>query len=195
MKLKMIEKICKNAGGVYIMDHVVKMDPEEIEEDDSLPRQWMGDGASMYALDGLPYLDEEAVYAIFDVDAKKREKLHVRHYASLPEGVDFGDLHAGDSTLEPLNFKMSIGSDELYLLRDKEGALMVIKSVYNKPFDALKECEYFKRVDKSGHPYVAVIHGCILRGVIYPYMIDKTMVETLGEVYNAAGVASEQLHI
>ena len=34
--------------------------------------------------------------------------------------------------------------------------------------------------------------GCILRGLIYPYKIGEQLVETLGAVYNAAGVAAEQ---
>ena len=104
-------------------------------------------------------------------------------------------LHVGDSPLEPLNFRMALGSDELCLFRDKDGALMVIKEVYRKPFDAWKECECYKRTDSGGKPYVAVIHGCVLRGVIYPYKIGDTLVETLGAVYNAAGVAVEQMRI
>lgn len=190
MKLKPIEKLCKTAGYIYLVDGVTALSSEELPEDGTLPRQWMGDGVALYPLDGLPYLDEESVCAIFDVDAKKRDKLVVTHKTALPDGIDFADLHQGDSHLEPLNFQMSIGGDELCLFRDKDGALVVIKSYYRKPFDAWRECECYKRVDKSGYTYVAVIHGCVLRGIIYPYKIGDTMVETLGAVYNAAGVAA-----
>ena len=194
MKLKAIEKLCKAAGSVRLLDEAPK---EDVDGTKLEPRQWMSDGVAAYPLDGLPYLDEESVCAIFDVDAKKRDKLVITHHPSLPGGVDFGDLHPGDSPLEPLNFQMSLGGDELYLLRDKDGALVVIKSCYRKPFDAWKECECYKRIDTSGEPYVAVIHGCVLRGIVYPYKIGDTLVETLGAVYNAAGVAAdqEQLHM
>lgn len=191
MKLKAIEKICKASGGVYLIDGVTQPDPEELPEERGLPRQWMSDGMACYPLDGLPYLDEESVCAIFDVDAKKRDKLVISHKTSLPAGMDFTDLHPGDSRLEPLNFQMSIGGDELYLFRDEDGALLVIKSVYRKPFDSWKEVECYKRLDKGGRPYVAVMSGCILRGCIYPYKIGEQLVETLGAVYNAAGVAAE----
>ncbi len=189
MKLKPIERICKNAGHLHLWDEAPK---EAIDGAELEPRQWMSDGVAAYPLDGLPYLDEESVCAIFDVDAKKRDKLVISHKPSLPDGVDFTDLHQDDSPLEPLNFQMSLGGDELCLFRDKDGALMVIKSVYRKPFDAWKECECYNRIDRSGKPYVAVIHGCVLRGIIYPYKIGDTLVETLGAVYNAAGVAAEQ---
>jgi len=191
VKLKAIEKLCKASGTVRLFDLVKEMDIDELDED-SLPRQWISDGAAAYPLDGLPYLDEESVCAIFDVDAKKRDKLVVTHHPTLPEGLDFSDLHPGDTILEPLNFQMSIGGDELYLLKDKDGALVVIKSGYRKPFDAWNECECYKRVDRSGQPYVAVIQGCVLRGVIYPYKVGDNLVETSGAVYNAAGVAAEQ---
>lgn len=192
MKLKAIERICKASGFVHLIDQVREMDPEEIQEDGELPRQWISDGVGCYPLDGLPYLDEESICAIFDVDAKKRDKLVISHKPSLPGGMDFTDLHPGDDRLEPLNFQMSLGGDELYLFRDTEGALLVIKSVYRKPFDSWKEVECYKRIDKEGRPYVAAMNGCILRGLIYPYKIGEQLVETLGAVYNAAGVAAEQ---
>ena len=190
MKLKAIEKLCKASGTVRLFDLAKEPEPDIDElDEDSLPRQWISDGAAAYPLDGLPYLDEESICAIFDVDAKKRDKLVVTNHPTSPEGLDFSDLHPGDTILEPLNFQMSIGGDELYLLKDKDGALVVIKNGYRKPFDAWKECECYKRVDRSGQPYVAVIQGCVLRGVIYPYQVGETVVETLGEVYNAAGIA------
>ena len=195
MKLKPIEKICKTAGYIALYDEFREPDPDELPGEGEPPRQWMSDGVAAYPLDGLPYLDEESVCAIFDVDHKRRDKMTISHKMALPEGVDFSDLHVGDSPLEPLNFRMALGSDELCLFRDKDGALMVIKEVYRKPFDAWKECECYKRTDSGGKPYVAVIHGCVLRGVIYPYKIGDTLVETLGAVYNAAGVAVEQMRI
>lgn len=205
MKLKAVEKLCKASGCVRLFDEAAKetvMSPEELlemltEEMDedrvpTPPRQWISDGVGAYPLDGLPYLDEESICAIFDIDAKKRYKLVVSHKGALPEGMDFTDVHQGDDRLEQLDFQMSLGGDELTLFRDGGGGLVVIKSAYRKPFEAWKECEYFKRVDSEGRPYVAVMSGCILRGLIYPYKIGEQLVETLGAVYNAAGVAAEQ---
>ena len=192
MKLKAIEKLCKAAGCVRLFDEQKVVD--QTEDDVTLfpQRQWISDGVACYPLDGLPYLDEESVCAIFDVDAKKRDKLVVSHKTDLPGGMDFADYHRGDDPLEKLDFQMSLGGDELSLFRDSAGALVVIKSVYRKPFEAWKECECFKRMDSEGRPYVAIMSGCILRGLICPYKIGENLVETLGAVYNAAGVAAEQ---
>lgn len=214
MKLKAVEKLCKASGCVRLYDELPAsieetrdelvadmrlegLNPDNYDIDDMVKnpddiRQWISDGVGAYPLDGLPYLDEESVCAIFDIDAKKRDKLVVSHAGTLPEGMDFTDYHRGDDPLEQLDFQMSLGGNELTLFRDGGGGLVVIKSAYRKPLEAWNECECFKRVDSEGRPYVAVMSGCILRGLIYPYKIGEQLVETLGAVYNAAGVAAEQ---
>jgi hypothetical protein len=214
MRLGEIKKLCKASGCVRLYDELPAsieetrdelvadmrlegLDPDNYDIDDMIKnpddiRQWISDGVGAYPLDGLPYLDEESVCAIFDIDAKKRDKLVVSHAGTLPEGMDFTDIHQGDEPLEQLDFQMSLGGNELTLFRDGGGGLVVIKSAYRKPLEAWNECECFKRVDSEGRPYVAVMSGCILRALIYPYKIGEQLVETLGAVYNAAGVAAEQ---
>lgn len=181
MRLGEIKKLCKASGCVRLFDEAAKepvvrpeelleMLTEDMDEDrvPTPPRQWISDGVGAYPLDGLPYLDEESVCAIFDIDAKKRYKLVVSHAGTLPEGMDFTDYHRGDDPLEQLDFQMSLGGNEMTLFRDGGGGLVVIKSAYRKPLEAWSECECFKRVDSEGRPYVAVMSGCILRGLIFP---------------------------
>jgi hypothetical protein len=187
MKLKQIDKLCKSAGRILLFD---EQPPEEVDGVRLEPRQWMSDGEAVYPLDGVPYLDQDAVHAIFDIDAKKADKLHVQHNQELPKWLDFGDFHESDTRLEPVQFKMSIGSDELTLFRDTDGGLIVIKADYRKPLDNWKECECFKRMSAEGNAFVAVMSGCVLRALISTYRIGADLVETLGAVYNAAGVAA-----
>lgn len=187
MKLKQIEKLCKSAGQILLFD---EQPPEEVDGVRLEPRQWMSDGDAVYPLDGVPYLDQDAVYAIFDIDAKKADKLHVQHNQKLPTWLDFGDFNVSDTHLEPVQFKMSIGSDELTLFRDTDGGLVVIKADYRKPLDNWKECECFKRMSAEGNAFVTVMSGCVLRAIIGTYRIGADLVETLGAVYNAAGVAA-----
>ena len=189
MKIKKIEKICKDAGYIYLFDESPVVEYVEDEEITSPPRQWMGDNSSAYPLDGMPYLDEGGVCAIFDIDEKKREKIVISHKRSLPERISFADKLATDEPLEEVRFQMSLGSDELALFRDEGGRLIVIRADYKKPIDNWKECQCFKRMSTNGNPYVVVMSGCILRGIICTYRISEQLVETLGVVYNAAGVA------
>jgi hypothetical protein len=214
MKLTEIKKLCKASGCVRLIDELPAsieemrdelvadmrlegLNPDNYDIDDMVKnpddiRQWISDGVACYPLDGLPYLDESSICAIFDIDSKKLAKMTVTHQPSLPEGMDFTDRHREDDPLEQLDLQMSLGGNALYLFRDGAGALVMIKAAYCKPFEAWDECECYKRVDSAGRPYVAVMSGCILRGLIYPYKVGETLMETLGEVYNAAGVAAEQ---
>lgn len=190
MRIKPFEKLCKEAGGIYLWD-----EPSLAEDDGAVPppqRQWIGDGTAAFPLDGFPYLDEGGLCAIFDIDEKKRDKLHITHAEILPPGLCFEDLRGTDAPLEPVRFNMSIGRDELALFRGEDGGLVVIRADYKKPVDNWKDCHFYKRLGASGGVFVAVMSGCILRGLIGTYKISMELVETLGAVYNAAGVAAEQ---
>lgn len=190
MKLKAVEKLCKKRGMVCLFD---EQNVVEVTEDDVTTwpsRQWMGDGAAVYPLDGVPYLDEGGVYAIFDVNDKQRDKLRVSHQEALPEGICFDDVCRGEVALEIVNLKMALGGTDLILLKDAEGHLLTIDAEYKRPFENWKDCELFRRVSGGGVPYVAVKSGCILRGLIWPYKaVDERFVEVLGEIYNAAAVS------
>ena len=188
MKIKKIEKLCKDAGYIFLYDEPGAID-EETGELEEPTRQWMGDGRAAYPLDGMPYLAEREVCAIFDIDEKKRDKIVINHFENLPEYVSLADQLSTDEPLEEVRFQMSLGSDELALFRDEGGRLVVIKAEYKKPIDNWKECQCFKRMSADGKPFVAVMSGCILRGLISTYRISEQLVETLGVVYNAAGVA------
>lgn len=191
MKIKKIEKLCKDAGYIFLYDELGSCN-EETGELEEPTRQWMGDGYAVYPLDGMPYLAEREVCAIFDIDEKKRDKIVINHFENLPEYVSLADQMETDEPLEEIRFQMSLGDDELALFRDEGGRLVVIKAEYKKPIDNWKECQCFKRVSANGKPFVAVMSGCILRGLIGTYRINEQLVETLGAVYNAAGVAAEQ---
>ena len=188
MKIKKIEKLCKEAGRIFLWDEQNVVEATEDDVTTWPTRQWMGDGGAAYPLDGMPYLDEGGVCAIFDIDEKKRDKIVIVHEESLPERISFSDQQATDEPLEEVRFQMSLGSDELALFRDEGGRLIVIRADYKKPIDNWKECQCFKRMSADGNPYVAVMSGCILRGLIGTYRISEQLVETLGVVYNAAGV-------
>ena len=188
MKIKKVEGLCKEAGQFFLWD-----EPSMMEDDGAVPpvqRQWLGDGTGIYPLDGMPYLNEGGLCAIFDIDEKMRYKLHIYHNDQLPSGVSLADRMSTDEPLEEIRFKMSRGGDELALFRGQDGGLVVIRADYKKPIDNWKDCEFFRRKGESG-VWVAVMSGLILRGLIGTYRIREDLVETLGAVYNAAGVALE----
>ncbi|MBE6693398.1 MAG: hypothetical protein E7589_01350 [Ruminococcaceae bacterium] len=185
MKFKAIERLVKAEGYIALLDERV-----EGEESVTVARQWMGDGRAFYPLDGLPMLTEEGVLVMFDIDAKKREKIVFHHEAQLPESVCFADLSDEDVLLEPYDIKITVNGAELLLLKDEADKLICIQRKYLTPFEKLKELELYRRRDANGVEYVAVKIGCILRGIVYVYApADDKFVETVGAIYNAAALA------
>jgi hypothetical protein len=53
MKIKKIEKLCKDAGYIFLYDELGSLN-EETGELEEPARQWMGDGYAVYPLDGMP---------------------------------------------------------------------------------------------------------------------------------------------
>ena len=70
MKLKKVAALCNRQGVFRLCD--------EVSEDGEVVRQWLGDGAAIYPLDGLPLLEEENLLAMFDIPEKKRKKCYIR---------------------------------------------------------------------------------------------------------------------
>lgn len=64
MKLKAIASMCKSAKTI-VVKNVVNIDGEI--------SQWVGIGSALYRLEGLPYLNETAIYRVFDISENKTE--------------------------------------------------------------------------------------------------------------------------
>lgn len=197
MKLKKIERICKQTRCVFIYDDMMTVGDET-----GLVCQWIGDGHAAYAIDGAPYLDENGVCAIFDIGERNRPKITVVHKEELPSGLCFSDVWEGEEPLEPVELKMTLNGIPLYLLRDSSGSMIVIKDIYRMPFDNWLACACYKRISKEGEAYIAVKTGFVLRGVILPYdCISDSFVDALHAAHKAAGVSvakrrqEEQLRI
>ena len=133
MKIKAIERLCKANANIVLCDEQRVMEMP--------PRQWMGDGVALYPLDGVPRLDEGGVMAIFDIDAKKREKIRLTHKDHLPEWICFADAAVGEVLLEQYDVKITVNGAELVLLRGAGDKLVCIQRQYLSPFEKLKELE------------------------------------------------------
>ena len=60
MKLSSIQQICKGAKRI------------ELFSDPSAPVQYISDGGAFYPLYGLPKMEEENVFTLFDIPEKKQ---------------------------------------------------------------------------------------------------------------------------
>lgn len=79
MKLKKVASLCSKTKIFCLYDR---------EESGGEVSQWLGDSSAIYPITGLPYMDEENIYSMFDISAKQQEKIIFRHQHA-PEGSTF----------------------------------------------------------------------------------------------------------
>lgn len=141
--------------------------------------QWLSDGSAFYPVSGLPKLDEDNIFAIFDVPFEKREGFYFSEIDPPPlnfEDNDSAELLAGKS--ETL---IVLGGRVLCPVSTSQGlAFLDIK--YMRPFyDPSGEgFDVYERTDEKGQIYFAVKSGFLLHGLILPVKVDYTpFIETL----------------
>jgi len=82
VKLKKVASLCGKTKMFCLYDRA---------ERDDVVSQWLGDGYAIYPITGLPYMDEENIYSMFDISAKQQEKIIFRH-GPAPEGINLDDV-------------------------------------------------------------------------------------------------------
>lgn len=174
MKFKNIVAICKKNKNVVLF--------ERYSGNSETPLQYIGDGAAVYPVTGLPPLDKESVLTIFDIPEKSREDWLVRTMG-VPEGISFEDYDAGEMNVERESISIVYSGKTLKPLQTTRG-LVFIEQRYLSPIsDVLDVMELYERITPSGMPYIVAKAGLLLQAVIMPYdAINQQFVEKLEEL-------------
>lgn len=172
MKIKSVAQICKKSKSVYLFD------------DDSGEHlsQWVGDGYAMYPISGLPELDEESVFTIFDIPKKDRDKMYFEH-CSLPTHISFEDNIDGEYQIEKGNLFITAAGRTLMPL-PVNYFVEFIDTRYLAPLsNVLDTVEFYARKSTAGNTYIAVKTGFLLAAIIKPYdIMSEEFVKKLDEL-------------
>ena len=180
MKIASIQQICKSAKRI------------ELFSAPGASVQWISDGGAFYPLYNLPEMEEENVFALFDIPEKKQEKIHFEHKYQLPEALSFADATATETPLEFGNISIYARGRILAPIKTSLG-IIYINEKYLKPFsDAENGVQLYERYTPRGGVYIAVKEGFLLTGIILPYdIITKEFVAELETIYKLSAVAAE----
>lgn len=171
MKLKAIERILKGSKRIILL------------EDGG--RQFLSDGYAMYAVDGLPELNEDSVYTIFDIPKKKREKIAVEK-RSFPFEID---LQSHGEPLDSSAVELIFKGISMTVFYSAQGAIY-IQGKYLKPFEnAENGVMLFLHTEQNGEPYISVSEGFFPVGAIMPVNVKKDVQEQLDKLLAATGMA------
>lgn len=156
MKLKQIESILKRSKNVQIFE--------------GGEGQWLGDGAALYPVYGMPYLTEENLLTMWDIPEDKRSSWYFRKLADISV-LDLRDNIPGEHLIERTLFPICIKGATVEPLKTETGALF-INVKYLRPFDDLENgYELYSRIGTDGTQYIAIKSGYSLVGIIMPMKI------------------------
>lgn len=157
MKIKKIAQICAGQKTIYVHNQSCKGD---------LVRQWVGDGVAMYPLDGLPYMDDEALMALFDVPPDKRNNWTVRN-VNLGSAMSLDDIDPDEVDILPYDLTVNNGQALMPFDGGVRGTLW-IQQRYLAPTDDIDIVRYCARPTKGGDRVIAVKSGLVLMSIIMP---------------------------
>lgn len=91
MKIKTLAALCKKAGVLYLHDRIT--------DDGEVAEQWLGTGGAIFPLHGLPYMQENNLFTLFDITDKQQEKIYFRHEQLPTKAINFEDMDPNKTSL------------------------------------------------------------------------------------------------
>lgn len=173
MKLKKVGALCNGVNIYKLFDKV---------DGSGEVTQWLGDGNAAYPLHGLPYMNEDSLYRMFDVTEKKQDKAYFTHEA-MPEALDVDDVSKTDCVAEDMGITVSFGGAVLLPL-SYSGGILFIQSKYLGPLEDQADFLqlYVRRTENNGR-YVVAKTGMLIAGIIMPYnAMQEGFVSRLEEI-------------
>lgn len=167
MKLQKVISLCKKEKVMRLYDRL--MDAEYADDGtlaegcEPYMEQYISDGGAVYPLEGLPELDFDTLFTLYDISESDAEKIMFNRSA-FPEGVDIGDVVDGEQQLEKPNIAISAGGADL-LPFQTSGGMVFINAKYMGPLaDDLDLLEVHERRTPDGQVYLAAKVGMQNRG-------------------------------
>ena len=173
MKLNKIASLCKGRKTFRLHD--------KPEKDDTIV-QWLGDGIAAYQINGLPYLDQENIFALFDIPQAEQSK-YVFQHTSITEEINLNDFDPSERVLKDSLLTVTYAGTVLLPLWSDDGILFIQKK-YLTPLEDIGEgITMFERRTPQGQRYIAVKAGLMIQAIISPHdVIKETFVSELNSL-------------
>lgn len=161
MKLKKVASLCSKSKIFCLYDK------READEEVS---QWLGDSSAIYPITGLPYMDEENIYSMFDISAKQQEKIVFRHQRP-PEGINLTDTDPTERRVDEEGLSLVYDGGVLKPLQTRNG-ISFIQNKYLSPLEDVADMvQLYERATPQGMTYIVAKTGLFLAAVIMPYSV------------------------
>lgn len=184
MKIKTLAALCKKAGVFYLYDRIT--------DDGEVAEQWLGNGGAVYPLHGLPYMQENNLFTLFDITDKQQDKIYFRHEHLPTTAINFEDVDPKESILDREKLTIGHAGRVLRPLQTRRGLVFIDTAALQPLADLADTLELYERETEAGGTYIAAKSGFMLVGVIMPYnIIEKGFVEQVESLAKQCRIAFE----
>lgn len=177
MKISNIAQKCKSNKHALIID--------------CGPYQFLGNGAAMYKVSGLPKLGPENISALFGLSEKDWLENWISRIAPAgATGVSFEDMEDDDEPAIQPYTSIVLNGEILRCFVGKYSREMIFaKSWYLENLDP-GIIEYYIRRTTSGHPVLVAKQGMLTEAIIYPISVAPKALSD--KLYEYAAAVSKQ---
>lgn len=161
MRWKAIEKLCRRRKSVVLLN---VLDPSGTRVE-----QWCGDGSFSAKIDGMPFLEEAMLPAIFGADGEDAKKWS---FTTLRKergrgGINFMDCVAGETLLARDSHEILIEGQALTMMKGQYLPIFADSAYINGLSGDYSV--FFRRMDEDRlQPYIAVKNGLLIDAFIMP---------------------------
>ena len=164
MKIKSIAQICARDKQIFIYD--------KRQSDGDVEMQWIGDGCAMYPAFDLPLLEEESIFAIFDIPEKNRDKYLFQH-KTVPAQLSFEDAVQCENILDTGKLEIAIAGRVLKPLQTQRGLAFIDAKYLNPLSGTLDTLELYERITPEGQVYIVAKAGFMNLNMMFHTMTVK----------------------
>lgn len=170
MKIKKIISMCTKRKCFCLHDQHIQR--EHIT-------QWIGDGFTMYPLEGFPLMNEDSLCAMFDITEKSSEKISFYH-EDLPDTICLEDTVAEEQPIDKLDSSIMLDG-EIFIPYFCENRPFLVKKEYLLPLEDMQDyLQMYERKTDTGTSYMVAKVGLLLKAVIIPEnIIDGKLLEEM----------------
>lgn len=159
MKLQAIKGICTKTKRIVILDTLAN-------------KQWIGDGAGMYPVEGV-YFHPENILAVMGINEKQADKINLRQMEMDDPRFDIHPSPQEEILLERKGPDFYWNGNVIRALVGPEG-LIFINTAYLKPMERGDGmCEYYLRKREGVAPVIATYADMLVGAIISPLDMNE----------------------
>ena len=166
MKLQKLKAICKKQKMAYILN--------KVNEEGEILAQYVSDGTALYEIEDSLTLTKSALYAIWDISEKEREKWIIQEVLK-DEKINCEWGLSDSKWVRKFGITIDLGGDDYIAILTSSGLVWLEESYFDPIQDEKPGWEIYERQTEEGKPYIVAMKGLVFLAAFIPVAEDVKM--------------------